>query len=139
MTGTLKNTHFSFYLSPINYQPFTQSAIFCHMISAAAVLLLLSWEYVHFQWTRSLNIPSPTGRSGTIKVFFPLVATMNHVICVPMVMLLRSSSLTWGNLDSDLIKLIVNTSSETQNSELVISEIGKPEFSFNSEFLKPAF
>lgn len=56
----------------------------------------------------------------------------NHFICVSLKRLFRSAcaSIIWGSSDSELRKPILNTGSETENSELDKSEFGSPRVLF---------
>lgn len=65
-----------------------------------------------------------------IKVFFPLVAIVNHIICVIRLFRSPCTGVTLSNINSEYIKPALNTSSESKKSELDISEFGNPEFMF---------
>lgn len=116
MSGTLKIN--LFYISPINDHKWTLSSIFSHMIS----LLLLPEYYFYFHENiYNLSVCGheifhlQNAEMWRSRLFFPL-AMANHVICVPLMRLFRAqcTSVT----DSEFIKPTLNTSSETENSEL---------------------
>lgn len=106
--NTFKTKHFPFFpLFPIkigsvsNNLPGDLSLFFCCWNIASFVE-----KYAQFKYARSLKRPIAFGWSGTIKAFLALVATVNHVICAPLIRLLKSSSmgLIQDNSDSELMK-----------------------------------
>lgn len=71
-----------------------------------------------------------------IEAFFTLVAIVNRIICVIRLFRSPCTSGTLSNINSEYIKPALNTSSESEKSELDMSEFGNPEFMFQVRVLK---
>lgn len=78
------------------------------------------------------------GRIVTIKVYFPLVAMVNLVTCIPLIRLFRS--LCTNITLNQFINPTMNSSSETKNSEYAkLSEFGNTEVKFEVQVLITLF